>query len=81
VYGRVLIVVPYDSLFTLHSFLCGPDLTRRQFLSSTQFLEFFERVDVANFEIASDAFSTFKVSSQQILVIAYVEGEWIGRAT
>jgi hypothetical protein len=35
--------------------------THRQLLESSMFLEFFERVEVANFEIASDAFATFKV--------------------
>jgi hypothetical protein len=28
-------------------------------------MEFFQRVEVANFEIASDAFSSFKVQQQQ----------------
>jgi hypothetical protein len=32
-------------------------------LYSDHFMEFFERVEVANFEIASDAFSSFKVCS------------------
>jgi hypothetical protein len=40
---------------------------RRQFLESDMFLEFFERVDVANFEIASDAFSTFKVRHRAVV--------------
>jgi hypothetical protein len=35
-------------------------------LYSDHFMEFFERVEVANFEIASDAFSSFKVSHQQL---------------
>lgn len=43
------------SLLDMHS----PSLCR-QFLDNAMFLDFFERVEVANFEIASDAFSTFK---------------------
>lgn len=34
---------------------------RRIVLESPMFMEFFARVQIANFEIASDAFSTFKV--------------------
>jgi len=33
----------------------------RYMLESGLILDFFEKVEVANFEIASDAFSTFKV--------------------
>lgn len=39
-----------------------PCLRTRSLLDNeTLFMEFFEKVEVANFEIASDAFSTFKV--------------------
>ena len=31
-------------------------------LEGSLFMSFFEKVEVANFEVASDAFSTFKVS-------------------
>jgi len=36
--------------------------TRRYLLESEIVVDFFEKVEVANFEVASDAFSTFKVS-------------------
>lgn len=36
-------------------------VVRRKMLEGAVFLKFFDKVVVANFEIASDAFSTFKV--------------------
>ena len=33
-------------------------------LEGSLFMNFFEKVEVANFEVASDAFSTFKVRNQ-----------------
>eukprot|EP00955_Chlamydomonas_euryale_P041322 351955-Chlamydomonas_euryale.AAC.13 len=47
---------------------CGR-MPRRMVLESPMFMEFFTNVEVANFEIASDAFSTFKVG---------VHGRWQG---
>lgn len=43
---------------------CG--FAYRSFLHSQRFLELFESVEVANFEIASDAFTTFKVGEQYL---------------
>lgn len=36
-------------------------MAHRMLLEGPLFMNFFEKVEVANFEVASDAFSTFKV--------------------
>lgn len=41
-------------------------------LNGQNFMEFFQRVEVANFEIASDAFSSFKVSSHTIKLAGWL---------
>jgi hypothetical protein len=35
-------------------------------LTGPKFMSFFEKVEVANFEIASDAFTTFKVRARRV---------------
>lgn len=46
--------------------------TCRMELNGQNFMEFFQRVEVANFEIASDAFSSFKVSSHTIKLAGWL---------
>mmetsp|Transcript_19074 Transcript_19074/g.32684 ORF Transcript_19074/g.32684 Transcript_19074/m.32684 type:complete len:370 (-) Transcript_19074:403-1512(-) len=47
----------------------------KQFLENSMFLEFFDRVEVANFEVASDAFSTFKdlLTRHKTVVAQYLQ--------
>ena len=41
----------------------------RMLLEGSLFMSFFEKVEVANFEVASDAFSTFKVCARLLSVL------------